>query len=125
MLMALPFVLMSCGNSVADGIKKELQKQKSQCPQYVGNGVIMTDANFYERDKVLEYIYSLEGVEYVDDTTVEELKEAMIEVFNNDISAYEKFSVKMILKSGYRFRYIYNDTEGNKLYEIDITKDDL
>ncbi|MDR0230859.1 MAG: hypothetical protein LBI82_01925 [Dysgonamonadaceae bacterium] len=125
MLMALPFVLMSCGNSISDQIKKEMLSMKSQCPQYLSEGLIMTDVNFYENEKVMEYIYSIEGLEYLGDSFTEVMKEGLIEAFSSDISAYEKFSVKTILKGGYRFRYIYNDAEGNNLCKIDITKDDL
>jgi hypothetical protein len=126
LILVLPFVLMSCGNSVANQLREETQNLKRQLPQYQGNGLTMTDANFYENEKVLEYIGSIEGVEYLDSYTVGAMKENIIDVFNNDGSAFEKMSVETIMKIyGYRFRYIYTDTEGNNLCTIEITKDDL
>lgn len=124
--MVLPFIVMSCGNSITDQLKQEMQKIKNQCPQYMGNGLTMTDANFYEIEKVLEFITSIEGMESLDASMVEEMKKAIVESFSSDVSAFEKFSVNTISKTyDYRFRYIYTDTEGNKLCEIEITKYDL
>ena len=129
LLMALPLVFfMSCNNSVSEQLKKEMQILKQQCPQDQGYGVVMTDVNFYENEKVLEYVCSLEGVDELDDDTIANMKEAIKSDFKNgsDISAFEKLSVKTVLKTySYKFRYIYTDTEGNILCTIEITKDDI
>jgi|GEM_PF-651721 len=130
-LMVLPFVFISCGNSIAKQMKEEMQTLKSQCPQYQGDGITMTDVNFYEREKILEYVCSIDGVdasvfEAMKDEMVEIMKEAMVEALNNDLSTLEKFSIKTVVKRyDYRLRYIYTDTEGNILCEIEISKHDL
>jgi hypothetical protein len=129
LLMAFPLIFMSCGNDVSTQLKKEMQSMKDACPQYQGNGVTMTDVNFYENEKVMEYIASIEGVDSLDATTINLMKQGIVGVFNGEdatLSGFEKFSVKTVLKTyGYKFRYIYTDTEGNKLCEIVISKDDL
>ena len=125
-VMVLPFVLMSCGNDIANQLKKEMRTIKSQCPQYQGNGVTMTDANFYENEKVLEYVASIEGVESIDDATVANMKQAIVSALSVEISAIESLSVKAVLKTyDYRYRYIYTDMEGNILCEIEISKYDF
>ncbi len=126
--MVLPFMFAYCNNfsgQLNAELKKEMQSLKNQCPQDQGSGVIITDVNFYENEKILEYISSIEGVEYIDEDGVKSMKAAIVGSFSVDVSSFEKFSIKTVLKNGYRFRYIYTDVEGNKLCEIDITKDDL
>jgi tRNA(Ser,Leu) C12 N-acetylase TAN1 len=128
-LMVLPFVFMSCGDSFDEQLKNQLKEEmeslKSKCPEYQGDGVTIVDVNFYENEKILEFISLIEGVEYLGDDDVAEIKKTMVEIFRNDVSALEKFSIKVALNRGYRYRYIYSDVNGNKLCEIDITKDDL
>jgi hypothetical protein len=129
LLMALSLIFASCSGSLSNQLRKEMQEIKNQCPQYQGSGVTMTNANFYEHEKVLEYVASIEGV-YIDDIdayTIEIMKEAIIEELSSgsDISVFEKFSIKAILEKDYRLRYVYTDTEGFILCKIEITKYDL
>ncbi|MDR2205074.1 MAG: hypothetical protein LBE36_02795 [Flavobacteriaceae bacterium] len=128
-VMILPIILMSCsksfGDGISEGIKTEMQNIKSQCPQDQGGGVVMTDANFYENEKILEYVCSIEGIEKIDDATAKIMKQAIVEALSSDVSTFEKFSIKTILNEDYRFRYIYTDVKGKKLCEIDVSKDDL
>ncbi|OJU47801.1 MAG: hypothetical protein BGN96_05790 [Bacteroidales bacterium 45-6] len=99
---------------------------KSQCPSDLGNGVVMKDVNFYEKDKVLEYVCSIASVESIDAPTIGRMKVAMVEALSGSKSGFGQLSVKIVLKQyGYKFRYIYQDTAGKKLCQIDITKDDL
>jgi hypothetical protein len=125
--MVLPFLFISCSISIADGIREEMKTQKSQCPQDMGEGITMTDANFYENEKILEFVASIEGIEPVDidDDVIDAMKAGIVEAFKSDISAFEKFSVKTILNFDYKYRYIYTDIDGNKLCTIEITKHDL
>lgn len=102
-----------------------MQKLKSQCPMDQGDGVIMTDVNFYENEKVLEYVCSVEGIEEIDETVTVIMKQAIVDALGSDLSTFESLSVKTILNEDYRFRYIYTNTAGKKLCEIDITKNDL
>ena len=53
------------------------------------------------------------------------MKEVIVEELANNSSFLSNVSVKMILKQGYRFRYIYTDVAGNKLAEIIINDSDL
>ncbi|NLF42261.1 MAG: hypothetical protein GX587_06165 [Bacteroidales bacterium] len=124
-LMVLPFVFSSCSNSISEQLKTEMQKLKSQCPMDQGDGVIMTDVNFYENEKVLEYVCSVEGIEEIDETVTVIMKQAIVDALGSDLSTFESLSVKTILNEDYRFRYIYTNTAGKKLCEIDITKNDL
>lgn len=123
--MVLPFVFSSCSNSISEQLKTEMQKLKSQCPMDQGDGVIMTDVNFYENEKVLEYVCSVEGIEEIDETVTVIMKQAIVDALGSDLSTFESLSVKTILNEDYRFRYIYTNTAGKKLCEIDITKNDL
>ncbi|MDR2146545.1 MAG: hypothetical protein LBE91_08835 [Tannerella sp.] len=129
LLTSLPLLLTYCGNNTAERIKNQLRQEiqaiKSQCPQDQGNGLTITDANFHENEKIMEYVYSIVGLDSIDDATVEDMKNSMITAFRSEISGTERLSIKLILKNGYRYRYIYNDTAGNKLCEINITEDDL
>jgi hypothetical protein len=121
-LTALSFIFISCNNAshVASQMREEIQTIKNVCPQYQGNGVTITDANFYESEKVLEYVYSIENVKSIDASTIAEMKKLLIKELEKEEPVYE------ILKNyDYRMRYIYTDTEGNELCNIEITKYDL
>ena len=85
----------------------------------------MTNVDFYEGEKILEYVISIDGVESIDQDGVQQMKEVIVEELANNSSFLSNVSVKMILKQGYRFRYIYTDGAGNKLAEIIINDSDL
>ena len=114
----------SCG-SINKNLKEEMQKIKEQCPIDMGQGIVMTNVDFYEGEKILEYVISIDGVEYIDQDGVQQMKEVIVEELANNSSFLSNVSVKMILKQGYRFRYIYTDVAGNKLAEIIINDSDL
>jgi hypothetical protein len=38
-----------------------MAKYKAQCPIDQGDGVVITDVNFYAESKIIEYICSIEG----------------------------------------------------------------
>jgi hypothetical protein len=114
----------SCG-SVNKNLKEEMQKIKEQCPIDMGQGIVMTNVDFYEGEKILEYVISIDGVESIDQDGVQQMKEVIVEELANNSSFLSNVSVKMILKQGYRFRYIYTDVAGNKLAEIIINDSDL
>ena len=102
-----------------------MQKIKEQCPIDMGQGIVMTNVDFYEKEKILEYVISINGVESIDQDGVRQMKEVIVEELANNSSFLSNVSVKMILKQGYRFRYIYTDVSGNKLTEIIINDSDL
>ena len=102
-----------------------MQKIKEQCPIDMGQGIVMTNVDFYEGEKILEYVISIDGVEFIDQDGVQQMKEVIVEELANNSSFLSNVSVKMILKQGYRFRYIYTDVAGNKLAEIIINDSDL
>lgn len=103
-----------------------MQKIKEQCPIDMGQGIVMTNVDFYEGEKILEYVISIDGVESIDQDGVQQMKEAIVkELVSDNYSFVSNVSVKMILKQGYRFRYIYTDVAGNKLTEIIINDSDL
>lgn len=114
----------SCG-SINKNLKEEMQKIKEQCPIDIGQGIVMTNVDFYEGEKILEYVISIDGVESIDQDGVQQMKEVIVEELANNSSFLSNVSVKMILKQGYRFRYIYTDVAGNKLAEIIINDSDL
>lgn len=114
----------SCG-SINKNLKEEMQKIKEQCPIDMGQGIVMTNVDFYEGEKILEYVISIDGVESIDQDGVQQMKEVIVEELANNSSFLSNVSVKMILKQGYRFRYIYTDDAGNKLAEIIINDSDL
>lgn len=114
----------SCG-SINKNLKEEIQKIKEQCPIDMGQGIVMTNVDFYEGEKILEYVISIDGVESIDQDGVQQMKEVIVEELANNSSFLSNVSVKMILKQGYRFRYIYTDVAGNKLAEIIINDSDL
>lgn len=45
----------SCG-SINKNLKEEMQKIKEQCPIDMGQGIVMTNVDFYEGEKILEYV---------------------------------------------------------------------
>lgn len=86
----------------------------------------MTDINFYDKEKMLEYIFSIEGVETLDDAQKAEIRQSLIQELNNSEESFlSTLSLKMILKQGYSLRYIYTDTNNNTLTEIIVTEKDL
>ena len=91
----------------------------------MGQGIVMTNVDFYEGEKILEYVISIDGVESIDQDGVQQMKEVIVEELANNSSFLSNVSVKMILKQGYRFRYIYTDGAGNKLAEIIVNDSDL
>ena len=123
-LLFCSILFASCG-SINKNLKEEMQKIKEQCPIDMGQGIVMTNVNFYEREKILEYVISIDGVESIDQDGVRQMKEVIVEELANNSSFLSNVSVKMILKQGYRFRYIYTDVAGNKLTEIIINDSDL
>lgn len=124
--LVLAIALSSCGKVINDELKKEIESIKSQCPIDYGQGVVMTDINFYDKEKMLEYIFSLEGVDALDDAQKAEIRQSLIQELNNSEESFlSTLSLKMILKQGYRLRYIYTDTNNNTLTEIIVTEKDL
>jgi hypothetical protein len=123
-LLFCSILFASCG-SINKNLKEEMQKIKEQCPIDMGQGIVMTNVDFYEREKILEYVISIDGVESIDQDGVRQMKEVIVEELANNSSFLSNVSVKMILKQGYRFRYIYTDVAGNKLAEIIINDSDL
>lgn len=126
MVLALvPLILGSCAGNIAASLRKEVEEMKRQCPIDQGEGVILTDVNFFETEKILEYVCSIEDAYFVDEETVAAMKDAMVEALSTETSAFERFSVKSILKQGYIFRYIFTDIDGDMLCSIVISKNDL
>ena len=124
-LLFCSILFASCG-SINKNLKEEMQKIKEQCPIDMGQGIVMTNVDFYEGEKILEYVISIDGVESIDQDGVQQMKEAIVkELVSDNYSFVSNVSVKMILKQGYRFRYIYTDVAGNKLAEIIINDSDL
>ena len=123
-LLFCSILFSSCG-SINKNLKEEMQKIKEQCPIDMGQGIVMTNVDFYEKEKILEYVISIDGVESIDQDGVQQMKEVIVEELANNSSFLSNVSVKMILKQGYRFRYIYTDVAGNKLAEIIINDSDL
>ena len=123
-LLFCSILFASCG-SINKNLKEEMQKIKEQCPIDMGQGIVMTNVDFYEGEKILEYVISIDGVESIDQDGVQQMKEVIVEELANNSSFLSNVSVKMILKQGYRFRYIYTDVAGNKLAEIIVNDSDL
>ena len=123
-LLFCSILFSSCG-SINKNLKEEMQKIKEQCPIDMGQGIVMTNVDFYEKEKILEYVISIDGVESIDQDGVRQMKEVIVEELANNSSFLSNVSVKMILKQGYRFRYIYTDGAGNKLAEIIVNDSDL
>lgn len=124
--LVLSIAFSSCGKAINEQLKKEMETIKSQCPIDHGQGVMMTDVNFYDKEKILEYIISIEGIETFDDVQKEEIRKSIIEeLSSNEESLLSTLSLKMILKQGYSIRYIYTDTDDNVLTEIILSEKDL
>lgn len=98
---------------------------KKLCPMDQGNGVIITDVNFYQDKKIMEYRCSIDGVYSIDDSMKGFMKANIIGALETGISVSETLSIKMLLAEGYKLNYIYTDVDDNVLCEILITKDDM
>jgi len=124
--MIFPFILVSCSDDVTKQTRKIMREFKKQCPKYISNGIMMTDANFYEKEKILEFVASIENPKLVIDVhLVDEIKSNMVVAIDNEEENGDIKAKTLIEMYDYRVRYIYTDTNGNKLFEIEITKDDL
>ena len=73
-----------------------MQKIKEQCPIDMGQGIVMTNVDFYEKEKILEYVISIDGVESIDQDGVQQMKEVIVEELANNSSFLSNVSVKMI-----------------------------
>lgn len=121
----MSFSLNSCVGDLAAGLRQEIAQMKKLCPIDQGEGVVLTDVNFYEAEKIVEYVCSIEDVFYVDEETIDIMKDAMIEALDKEASAFERFSIKTLFQQGYIFRYIFTDTLGGLLCSIVISKNDF
>ena len=61
-----------------------MQKIKEQCPIDMGQGIVMTNVDFYEGEKILEYVISIDGVESIDQDGVQQMKEAIVKELVSD-----------------------------------------
>ncbi len=124
--LLLTFILTACGESKIDAdLRAEVDKMKAMCPMDQGNGVVITDVNFHQSQKVLEYRCSIEGIYSIDDSVKDLMKAGILNALENEVSITEGMSIKMLLAEGYILHYIYTDTSDKVLCEIQITKDDL
>ena len=78
-----------------------------------------------ENEKIMEFVFSIRGVEYISEYICANMRKSKIEQFNSGVTAFQRFSVRMAMRNGYRFRYIYIDTEGNTICEVFIAREDL
>lgn len=67
-----------------------MQKIKEQCPIDMGQGIVMTNVDFYEGEKILEYVISIDGVESIDQDGVQQMKEVIVEELANNSSFFIK-----------------------------------
>lgn len=94
---------------------------KASAPQDMGEGVMLTDAQFIEPQSVIQITVTLPDTIEV----APEEKEDFVEMQTgmicmglcNDASSIE------FLENGFTFKYVYFDTKGNLSHEIEITKD--
>jgi hypothetical protein len=124
-LLVLPFLVGSCQNETAEDLKSEIEKLKKQCPIDQGGVVIITDVNFLEKEKIVEYVTSIEGVESIEAELVEEMKTAMVSNISQELSAKDKLPVMSFLKQGYVFRYIFTNLENKELCRLVISEKDF
>ena len=106
-------------------MKSEIEKLKKQCPIDQGDGVMITDVNFFEKEKIVEYITSIAGVDSIEPELVEEMKTAMVSNISNELSAKDKLPVMSFLKQGYVFRYIFTNVENKELCRLVISEQDF
>ena len=124
-LFLVPFLVSSCQNETAADLKSEIEKLKKQCPIDQGDGVMITDVNFFEKEKIVEYITSIAGVDSIEPELVEEMKTAMVSNISNELSAKDKLPVMSFLKQGYVFRYIFTNVENKELCRLVISEQDF
>ena len=101
--------------------KMLMSQLKAALPQDGGDGVILTDAQFFEPQLTIQITAT---ISFADEIEADE-KEDFVEVQKgmicmglcNDASTIE------FLDNEFKFRYVYYDTNGNVFSEIDITKD--
>ena len=124
-LFLVPFLVSSWQNETAPDLKSEIEKLKKQCPIDQGDGVMITDVNFFEKEKIVEYITSIAGVDSIEPELVEEMKTAMVSNISNELSAKDKLPVMSFLKQGYVFRYIFTNVENKELCRLVISEQDF
>jgi hypothetical protein len=125
LLLLLPILLISCSGNTASDLKKEIEKLKLQCPIDQGEGVVITDVNFFEKEKVVEYTTSIEGVDSIEPELVEEMKRAMVSNISQELALKDKISVTSFLKQGYVFRYIFTNTDNQEMCRLHISEVDF
>jgi len=99
----------------------QIEKVKSSLPMDAGDGVMLTDAKFFENQLIIQYTATLpEGFEIEID-----YKEEFIEIQRIGLCVVlcQDSSVIECLENGFTIRYIYFDANGHKFSEIDITKE--
>ncbi len=123
--LLLPILLISCSGNTASDLKKEIEQLKLQCPIDQGEGVVITDVNFFEKEKVVEYTTSIDGVDVIEPELVEEMKRAMVSSISQELALKDKMSVTSFLKQGYVFRYIFTNTNNEELCRMHISEADF
>lgn len=124
-LLLVPVLMASCTNKTAQDLKTEIEKLKSQCPIDQGDGVSITDVNFFEKEKIVEYITAIEDLESIEPELVQQMKSSMITNLSQGLGAKERLSVTSFLKQGFVFRYIFTDTNDVELGRFLIADEDF
>lgn len=124
-LLLVPVLMVSCTNKTAQDLKTEIEKLKSQCPIDQGDGVSITDVNFFEKEKIVEYITAIEDLESIEPELVQQMKSSMITNLSQGLGAKERLSVTSFLKQGFVFRYIFTDTNDVELGRFLIADEDF
>ncbi|MDR0799237.1 MAG: hypothetical protein LBN18_05725 [Dysgonamonadaceae bacterium] len=104
--------------------KLEVQSIQKMLPLEMGNGITMTTVRFLEDGLIDEYTCTLQGE--VEETAKKDVnafiansKPAMIKNLTGTLATMN------CLEHGFSYRYIYNDSKGNPICTIDITKEDI
>lgn len=102
-------------------LQAQVDQIKPSLPIEAGIGMVMTDIYFDEENYSLnyKYQYTVPGVTVPSDEKIKAAKEGacnMIKALPADLE---------ILKQGVSFHYEYYSKEGEFLYSLDLTKDDL
>ena len=102
--------------------KMTIAQTKASLPQDMGEGVMLTDALFFEPQLTLQFSFTIPNMYEIDDP---EEKEDAIEFQKGMICmglCSDSSSIEL-LDNGFIFKYMYFDTSGNMSHVIEITKD--
>lgn len=104
-----------------DKVKAQIVLLEKYLPIEGGVGMVITDVDYDDANNVVryKYQYTVPGVKKPTESKLKEAKQTVVSI-TKSIDKERK-----VLEEGISFHYDYYSLEGEYLYSVDLTKDDI